>query len=754
VNQRLVTTKLYSSCGTTGVSAVALNSLGGPQSFCLGLCALALILFCRSASANTEYYHHIIFDNSLEADAYYYSDGHASAPSTIELEHGKLPVSRDVFLTPPNALRLKWRSLPGGAWEASVRAMNFRNREMKFDGDNLYFWCYSPEEIAGDKLPLVRLEDANQNFSAALELREFRSQIPTKKWVQIAIPLSQFETASIHSFQSNRAMKVLFSQSVADDQEHTLFIDDIKIDDASKSSSHDSDPANLPAPQNVSARGYERHVDISWNPVTSPDLQNYVIYRSFDGQNFQPVGIQEPGINRFTDFLGQPARTAYYKTAAADHDYRLSGFSRMVEATTRTMSDDELLTMLQEACFRYYWEGAHPVSGTTLENVPGDDRIVATGASGFGIMALVVGVDRGFITREQGLERLTKIVSFLERAPRYHGAWSHFMDGSTSKTLPVFDMFDDGGDLVETAFLMEGLLTARQYFNGSSGRERNLYARITHLWEAVEWDWYRRSSDSRAIYWHWSPDWLWYINHQITGFNECMMVYLLAIASPMHSVPADLYYSGWANQDQGGRDYVNGHTYFGIKLDLGPGSGGPLFFTHYSYMGFDPRGIRDRFTDHFANNRHIAEINLAYCIHNPGHYAGYGEDFWGLTASDGAEGYMPHEPTRAMDDGTMTFTGALSSFPYTPEASMRMFKHVYRDLGDKVWGVYGPRDAINLSQDWVSPIYMGLNQAPITVMIENYRTGLIWKLFMSNPEIKPMLQKIGFKADPTTSKER
>ena len=430
---------------------------------------------------------------------------------------------------------------------------------------------------------------------------------------------------------------------------------------------------------------------------STPELHHYVVYRSPDGQNFRPIGIQVPGINRFTDYIGKPGKTAYYKVAASDHQYRLSDFSSPAHATTKMMSDDELLTMLQEACFRYYWEGAHPNAGTTLENIPGDDRIVATGASGFGIMALIVGVDRRFITREQGLERRDKIVGFLEKAPRYHGAWSHFMDGTTGQTLPVFDMFDDGGDLVETAFLMEGLLAARQYFNGSSDPERNLVARISHLWETVEWDWYRRSRDSRGLYWHWSSDWSWYINHQITGFNECMMVYLLAIASPTHSVPAELYYSGWA-----GDHYANGRSYYGIKLDVGVGSGGPLFFTHYSFMGFDPRGIHDRFTDYFENNRRMARINLAYSLQNPGHYKGYGADFWGLTASDGPDGYMPHEPTQRVDDGTMTFTGALSSFPYTPEASMRMFKHIYRDLGDRVWGVYGPRDAINLTQDWVS----------------------------------------------------
>lgn len=726
--------------------------------------AFCLFHLVSVANADTAYYRHVLFDNSLESDAYYYSEAKASPPSTIERERDKLPVSRDVFLTPPNALRLKWRSVEAGGWEATVRVIAFRNREIVFRGDTLYFWCYSQEGIAGRNLPAMRLQDTGENFSVPLDPGKFVKEIPARKWTRVGIRLDQFKTGSIHNFEAKRTAKIVFGQNAPDGVEHSLIIDDIVIDDGGAAGDGNSGIAALPTPQDVSAKGYERHVDVYWDAVVSPELRRYVVYRSLQGGEFEAVGIAPPGINRFTDFLGKPGLSARYKVAAADKEYRLSAFSNEASATTRPMSDDELLTMLQEACFRYYWEGAHPQAGMTLENIPGDDRIVATGASGFGIMALVVGVDRGFISREQGLERLRKIVTFLERAPRYHGVWSHFMDGDTGQSLPVFDMFDNAGDVVETAFLMQGLLAARQYFRGTSEPERNLYARISHLWETVEWDWYRRSPQSDALYWHWSPEWSWYISHRLTGFNETMIVYLLAIASPTHAVPAALYYSGWANQGEvgasyrrgwsgvsDGERYTNGNSYYGIKLPVGVASGGPLFFTQYSYMAFDPR-IHDRFADYFQNNRDIARINLAYCVENPGHYAGYGADFWGLTASDGPKGYVPREPRRAFDDGTMAFTGAFASFPYTPEPSLAMLKHVYRDLGDRVWGVYGPRDAINLSQDWVSPIFMGLNQAPITVMIENYRTGLVWKLFMSNPEIQPMLQQIGFEPDAAQQK--
>jgi exo beta-1,2-glucooligosaccharide sophorohydrolase (non-reducing end) len=812
------------------------------------------LLFAASIAADTLYYHHIFFDNSLEHDAYFYSSGNASAPSTLALIHNKLPVETRFFYTPPNALRLAWTSARNGGWDARIDVIRFRNREINFIGSNLVFWCYSPDAIPARALPEVRIIDTNSQFSRALKLREFLGDLPANHWTQIKIPLAEFATASIHDLNPNLLESIVLTQDEPDKTPHTLIIDEIKIDtdqatalssassagvtlvearsstttfdakrqlDAAPSSlperaglnSHSNpssqtvsavSPSNssatqpIPSPHNLKAVAYERHIDLKWDPVPDDQVERYIIYRSLDNERtYQSIGMQVRGITRFTDYLGAPPQTAHYKVSASDSSYDQSPPSNSASATTRAFTDDELLTMLQEECFRYYYEGAHPDSGTTLENIPGDDRIVATGASGFGIMALIVGVDRGFITRDEGLARMQKIVAFLEKAPRYHGVWSHFMDGHTGVSLPVFSMFDNAGDLVETAFLVEGLLVARQYFHRDTNAERDLYDRITRLWTSVEWDWYRRSPDGEALFWHWSPDFAWHIHHRLTGYNEAMIVYLLAVASPKHGVPADLYYTGWAGQSAAavnyrrgwngdnnaaattnsatgsvaksagaattrdkaatntraksvstaGDEYLNGHSYFGIQLDVGVGSGGPLFFAHYSFMGFDPRGLRDRFTDYFTNNRNMALINRAWVVANPKHFSGYSAANWGLTASDGPKGYLAHAPDDRDDDGTMTPTGALSSFPYTPEASLAALKYFYRERGADIWSIYGPRDAFNDSADWISPIYMGLNQAPIVVMIENYRSGLLWKLFMSNPEIQPMLDKIGFRSD-------
>jgi exo beta-1,2-glucooligosaccharide sophorohydrolase (non-reducing end) len=591
------------------------------------------------------------------------------------------------------------------------------------------------------------LRDAEGNFTAP---HDIPNSIPAGKWTRIAVPLASFQTASIRPFHPHRIDGVSFVQGTADEKQHALILDELSIDDGRTAS-----PGKPPAPTNLRATGYDRHIDLTWTAPKDPGIRRYVIYRSIDGGPYRAIGIQLPDIHRYADFLGRPGRHAAYKVTASNSDYVDSAFSNIAEAATAQLDDEHLLTMLQEASVRYYWEGAHPVSGMIRENIPGDDRLVATGATGFGIMALIAGVERHFIPRQDAVARLLQIAGFLEKADRFHGAWPHFMDGATGRRMPVFGMYDNGGDLVETAFLVQGLLTARQYFLGTEPAELSLYRKITALWEGVEWDWYRHTPSSDALFWHWSPEYSWYINHRLTGWNEVMIVYLLAIASPTHGVPADLYYTGWAGQSEiavkyrqgwgqttDGDHYANGHTYEGIKLDVGVGNGGPLFFTHYSFLGFDPHGLHDRYTDYFQNNRNIALINRAYSIRNPGQYKGYGPDCWGLTASDGPDDYAAHSPDPKQDDGTMTPTGALASFPYTPEASMLALKHFYRDLGDRLWGVYGFRDAFNQTRDWVSPIYMGLNQAPIAVMIENYRSAIVWKSFMANPEIKPMLTRI------------
>lgn len=420
---------------------------------------------------------------------------------------------------------------------------------------------------------------------------------------------------------------------------------------------------------------------------------------------------------------------------------RFEGFAK--EFYTRTdstprfplISDEELLTLVQRQTFKYFWDFAHPISGMARErNTSGET--VTTGGSGFGVMTIVAAIERGFISREEGRERIGKIIAFLESADRFHGAWPHWLNGSTGKTTP-FSANDNGGDLVETALLIQGLLTVRQYLNGGVFQEKDLMDRITKLWEEVEWDWYTRNGEN-VLYWHWSPDFEWRMNHKIQGWNEALIVYILAASSKTHGIKSEVYHQGWARNG----NIKNGGQYFDVELPLGEPYGGPLFFSHYSFLGLDPRKLKDHYANYWEQNIAHSLINHAYCLANPKDYAGYGGDGWGLTAGDGDKGYSAHSP--ANDRGVITPSAALSSFPYTPGESLKALKWFYYTMGDKLWGEYGFYDGFNPTENWYANSCLAIDQGPIVIMIENFRTGLFWNLLMSDPDIQTGLSKLGF----------
>ncbi|WP_299758297.1 glucoamylase family protein [uncultured Pontibacter sp.] len=413
------------------------------------------------------------------------------------------------------------------------------------------------------------------------------------------------------------------------------------------------------------------------------------------------------------------------------------------------LSDEQLLTLVQEQTFQYFWDGAEPNSGLARERIhmdgvypQNDQNVVTTGATGFGLMAIVVGMERGFITREEGVQHLQKMVNFLEKADRFHGAWSHWIDGETGKVKP-FGKKDNGGDLVETAFLVQGMLTVRQYLQDGNTQEKALAAQIDKLWKEVDWNWYRKDGQN-VLYWHWSPEYNWEMNFPVSGYNECLVMYVLAASSPTHGVPAEVYHEGWAQNgaiksdaSAYGREIVLNHN--GHK-----GSVGPMFWAHYSYLGLDPRGLQDKYADYWKLNQNHTMIQHDYCVDNPKDYEGYGEDAWGLTSSYSVNGYAGHSPER--DLGVISPTAALSSYPYAKEESLKVMRHLYEDLGDKVWGEYGFYDAYSEEHNWYTPRYLGIDQGPIVVMIENGRTGLLWDLFMSAPEVQGGLKKLGFQS--------
>ena len=420
------------------------------------------------------------------------------------------------------------------------------------------------------------------------------------------------------------------------------------------------------------------------------------------------------------------------------------------DAVKFSSADEAMFTDVQRTTFNYFWDGAEPNSGLARERYHMDDvypqndkNVVTSGGGGFGVMAILVGIERGFITREQGVERMEKIVRFLETADRFHGAWPHWWYGETGKVKP-FSKKDDGGDLVESSFMLQGLLCVRQYFKDGNEREKALAAKIDKLWREVEFDWYR-NGNKNVLYWHWSPNYGWDMNFAVTGYNECLIMYILAAASPTHGVPAEVYHEGWA---KGGKikDTV---TAFGHTLTLSHNGarqyGGPLFWAHYSYLGLDPRGLKDRYADYWEHNKAHTLINHDWCVNNPKGFKGYGPDNWGLTASYSVQFYAGHAPGEN-DRGVISPTAALSSMPYTPQESMQTLRNWYTNLRDSIYGPYGFYDAFSIHHNWYPKKYLAIDQGPIVVMMENYRSGLLWNLFMSCPEVQQGLSKLGFES--------
>ena len=405
------------------------------------------------------------------------------------------------------------------------------------------------------------------------------------------------------------------------------------------------------------------------------------------------------------------------------------------------LSDNALLDKIQQQTFRYFWDFGHPVSGMARERNTGDE-VVTTGGTGFGVMAIVTAASRGIITRADAAARVLKISNFLlNNCTRYHGAFAHWVNGATGTTIP-FSTNDNGGDLVETSLLLQGLITARQYFSTANATETDVRNKINTIYSEVEWNWYRQNIQN-VLYWHWSIDKGWIINQQISGWNEALIVYTLAASSPLavNRIPAIVYRNGWARNGA----MINNNTYFGFQLPLGPALGGPLFLSQYSFLGINPNGLNDPYADYKKQVTNHTKINFEYCRSNPKGWYGYSNLCWGLTASDVPNGYNANEPGNN-DIGVITPTAAISSIPFTPVESMNALKFFYYKLGDKLWGQYGFYDAFKLSDPWFASSNLAIDQGPIIVMIENYRTGLLWNLFTSAPEVKAGMLSLGFSA--------
>ena len=494
-------------------------------------------------------------------------------------------------------------------------------------------------------------------------------------------------------------------------------------------------------------------IQIAFNIAINPSTSNNAV--TFTSASGAGVAYHTTFVNNDSTLIIQPSSplqplTKYIVAISASLQSKAGGnlksaviisLTTSIDSTDKfpRISDDSLLTLVQKQTFKYFWEFGHPVSGLARErNTSGD--VVTTGGTGFGIMAMITAANRGFISRSDALSRITRLTDFYKnKCTAYHGAYSHWINGATGATVP-FSTQDDGADLVETSYLMQGLLCARQYFNTADGNETALRNSINQLWDAVDWNWFQQGNQN-VLYWHWSPNYGWAINQQISGWNEALIVYALAASSRTHPIAKVVYDNGWAKNGA----IKNGKPFYGITLPLGEDYGGPLFFSQYSFLGINPNSLSDAYaSDYFQQNVAHTDINYSYCVANSKSFVGYSSDCWGLTASDEQNGYSAHSPTN--DNGTITPTAAISSLPYDTAKCMAALRFFYYKLGDKLWGDYGFKDAFNLTNNWFADSYLAIDQGPEIVMIENARSGTLWSLFMSCPEIKTGMKSLGFQS--------
>lgn len=513
-----------------------------------------------------------------------------------------------------------------------------------------------------------------------------------------------------------------------------------------------------PELRNIRAEGKCGRIDILWD---QGDALFFEIERLDPGaKDFHRINKVLWTTNLYGDFIGRTSGIYRYRVRAIfvsrSGEPEYSGWSPVVSASPGVATTKQLLTQVQEASFRYFYHYRHPVSGLAREKTPycraasisdltpryighvrDIRRLCTTGATGMGMFNLVVGVERGFITRDEGARWALQMLRFLsEKAERFHGAFSHWLNGDTGKTRKFAGKEDNGADTVETAFLASGFIVLREYFTADTPAEREIRALSDSLWKSIEWKWFTRTGEQGApLYWHWSPDYAWAKNHRVRGFNEAAILYILAVGSPTHAIHPDSYHKSWRHPG-----YGNERTEFDVPMVLGRGLGPPIFWTHYSYLGLDPRKISYKGTSYFEHFKRFCEVQVRYAQSKAGEFEGYGP-LWGLTSSMGPNGYQGHRPGDK-DDGTITPTAALSSMPYAPKYGVFCLKTMYTKYGGTIWKDFGFTDAFNLSEDWVADSILGIDAGPIAPMIENFRTGICWKTFMRAPEIRYALKKL------------
>jgi hypothetical protein len=495
--------------------------------------------------------------------------------------------------------------------------------------------------------------------------------------------------------------------------------------------------AAMAVPIGLVERVGDRSVVLHWDPVVASGLAGYHVYRaSSPTEPFEPYSVIL-STNHFVDFEVQNGLTYRYRVRAVDTAGQESLDSATISVTPQVLDDEAFLDLVQRTAFDYFWYETNPENGLIKDrsNDPSRSSIAAVGS---GLSAPTVGIDRGWISREAGQARVLTTLQFLGNSPHgpeadatgYKGFYYHFLDMQTGRR-------DGDSELstIDTALLLGGVLHVQQYFDRDDATEATIRALADNLDRRVDWPWMQVRS--AKICHGWNPE-TGFLRYDWGGYNEAMILYLLALGSPTFPISPEAW-TAWTSS-------YAWQTHYGQAFVVFP----PLFGHQYSHVWIDFRGIQDAYMrakglDYFENSRRATLANRAYVIANPHGWADYGENVWGLTASDIPTSYSARgAPPAERDDGTITPTAVGGSFAFTPRESLAALRHMYATYRTQIWGPYGFKDAFNPSMKWFASDYLGIDQGPIVLMIENYRTGRIWHEFMQHPTIQSGLARAGF----------
>jgi len=498
----------------------------------------------------------------------------------------------------------------------------------------------------------------------------------------------------------------------------------------------------LEPPTGIVSRTGDQSIVLHWEPPVESHLAGYRVYRSLDANG--PFELQNPSLLRtpgFCDLNVSNDATLYYRITAVTTASEESLPSTVLPAIPRAFaSDDDFLDYVQQVHFDYFWYGANPKNGLIPDRLPSASPC-SIAAVGFGLTAMGVGIDHGWISRAQGLARVHTTLNTFLHGPQgpeatgrmgHKGWFYHFLDMNTGLR---YAPFNSELSSIDTALLLAGVLYAKQYFDGVDAAETEIRAMADALFNRVDWNWMARGTNLLSM--GWKPE-SGFLDANWIGYNEAMILYLLGLGAEPHPLPA----SAW-NRWTRGYAWGNHYSYSFVRFP-------PLFGHQYSHCWIDFRHTADgymnsRDTTYFENSRRATLAQRAYCITNPLGRIGYSSNVWGLTACDGPKGYAARgAPPAENDDGTIAPTAAAGSIAFTPEYSIPTLRFFYSQFRKHIWTAYGFRDAFNPGAQWWGPDELGIDQGPIVLMIENYRTQKVWRRFMQNQEIQRGLKKAGF----------